>query len=106
MEGATMTNMSNNDGTLDGIQQGMRMPTTMRTGLTPQAEQQIIRAMDKNKFNTILIVSRHPLYSHLRCLLNQSIRLYQKAQQLKKAGWTEETSTDLQSLMDVLRLVS
>jgi len=52
-----MTNMSNNDGNLDGIQQSMRMSTTMRTGLTPQAEQQIIRAMDKNKFNTILIVS-------------------------------------------------
>lgn len=41
----------------DGIQQsGLRLPGTPRTAFSPQAEQQIIRAMDKNKFNTILIV--------------------------------------------------
>lgn len=33
------------------------------------------------------------------------MHILQRAQQLKKAGWTEETSTDLQSLMAVLRLV-
>jgi hypothetical protein len=62
MDGAMMTNMSTNDNNLDAAQQGMRVPTTTRVGLTPQAEQQIIRAMDKNKFNTILIASRSRLH--------------------------------------------
>jgi len=44
------------DGQDGGQQSGLRLPAAHRVAFSPQAEQQIIRAMDKNKFNTILIV--------------------------------------------------
>jgi len=50
------TSMAMMDGQDGGQQSGLRLPGTTRTAFSPQAEQQIIRAMDKNKFNTILIV--------------------------------------------------
>jgi hypothetical protein len=51
--GSSMTLSDSHDG---GQQSGLRLSATNRFAFSPQAEQQIIRAMDKNKFNTILIV--------------------------------------------------